>query len=108
MASPISTASPAPVWRRLGDVRNGAAIFCGILCVRLVNALTISTFFQPDEYFQVLEPAWSIALASREGEAWLTWVGNLKLLTLNSIDQPWILTLSLHDLSLTVMCEGHV
>jgi phosphatidylinositol glycan class B len=40
---------------------------------RVVNALSISTFFQPDEYFQALEPAWQIAFGSQSG-AWITWV----------------------------------
>ncbi|GAM84271.1 hypothetical protein ANO11243_022650 [Dothideomycetidae sp. 11243] len=39
---------------------------------RLVNALTLKTFFQPDEYFQSLEPAWRIAFGERSG-AWPTW-----------------------------------
>jgi GPI mannosyltransferase 3 len=41
---------------------------------RLVNALCVSTFFQPDEYFQALEPAWQIAFGSQSG-SWITWVG---------------------------------
>ncbi|KAI9742264.1 MAG: glycosylphosphatidylinositol anchor biosynthesis [Claussenomyces sp. TS43310] len=40
--------------------------------VRLLNALCVSTFFQPDEYFQALEPAWEIAFGSQSG-AWITW-----------------------------------
>ncbi|KAJ5657158.1 uncharacterized protein N7484_000807 [Penicillium longicatenatum] len=39
---------------------------------RLVNALTIRTFFQPDEFFQSLEPAWQVAFGKDQG-AWLTW-----------------------------------
>lgn len=41
---------------------------------RLLNALCVRTFFQPDEYFQVLEPAWKIAFGQDSG-AWMTWVG---------------------------------
>jgi len=33
-------------------------IFFALLCIRIFNALTIQTFFQPDEYYQSLEPAW--------------------------------------------------
>lgn len=51
-----------------------AARFVGILTIRLINALTIRTFFQPDEYFQSLEPAWQLAFGEDSG-AWLTWVG---------------------------------
>jgi hypothetical protein len=43
------------------------------LVFRFVNALCVRTFFQPDEYFQALEPAWSIAFGADSG-AWLTWV----------------------------------
>jgi phosphatidylinositol glycan class B len=40
---------------------------------RLVNALTVRTFFQPDEFFQSLEPAWEIAFGVNQGP-WITWV----------------------------------
>ncbi len=40
---------------------------------RFINALSIATFFQPDEYFQSLEPAWEIAFGGQSG-AWITWV----------------------------------
>lgn len=51
---------------------NGLIIFLTILSIRIVNALTIRTFFQPDEYFQALEPAWNLAFAG--GRGWVTWV----------------------------------
>lgn len=41
---------------------------------RIVNCLSIKTFFQPDEFFQSLEPAWEIAFGADSG-AWITWVG---------------------------------
>ena len=44
-----------------------------IYLLRLVNALTLTTFFQPDEFFQSLEPAWNLAFGPDSG-AWLTWV----------------------------------
>jgi hypothetical protein len=44
-----------------------------LLALRLVNALTIRTFFQPDEFFQSLEPAWQLAFG-RGADAWITWV----------------------------------
>lgn len=47
-----------------------------LLCLlgfRLLNALTVQTFFQPDEYFQTLEPAWQFAFGEGAG-AWITWV----------------------------------
>ncbi|KAK5064505.1 hypothetical protein LTR84_000338 [Exophiala bonariae] len=43
-----------------------------LLALRLFNALTIRTFFQPDEYFQALEPAWQLAFGADSG-AWITW-----------------------------------
>ena len=49
------------------------ALFAIILGIRLINALTLATFFQPDEYFQSLEPAWQIAFGEDSG-AWITWV----------------------------------
>jgi phosphatidylinositol glycan class B len=46
-----------------------------LIALRILNALTIRTFFQPDEYFQSLEPAWQIAFGKNSG-AWITWVGS--------------------------------
>ncbi|RPB12545.1 hypothetical protein P167DRAFT_523089 [Morchella conica CCBAS932] len=46
-----------------------SVVFFSILSFRIVNALTTRTFFQPDEYFQSLEPAWRMVF----GEGWLTW-----------------------------------
>jgi phosphatidylinositol glycan class B len=48
-------------------------ILAFFLIFRLINALCVRTFFQPDEYFQALEPAWDMAFKGRSG-AWLTWV----------------------------------
>jgi len=50
-------------------------IFAAIVALRLVNSLLVRTFFQPDEYFQALEPAWNIAYGPESG-AWLTWVSH--------------------------------
>ena len=44
-----------------------------LLAFRFVNVLCVATFFQPDEYFQSLEPAWQMAFGSQSG-AWITWV----------------------------------
>ena len=51
-----------------------AALFIALLVIRMINALSIKTFFQPDEYFQSLEPAWQSAFGESSG-AWITWVG---------------------------------
>ncbi|KAJ5774134.1 GPI mannosyltransferase [Penicillium paradoxum] len=43
-----------------------------LIAFRLANAFALKTFFQPDEYFQSLEPAWQIAFGQGQG-AWVTW-----------------------------------
>ena len=48
-------------------------VFSSLLVLRVINAVSIWTFFQPDEYFQSLEPAWQIAFGQDSG-AWITWV----------------------------------
>ncbi|KIX00315.1 uncharacterized protein Z518_10454 [Rhinocladiella mackenziei CBS 650.93] len=47
-------------------------VFLFLIGFRLLNGLTLQTFFQPDEYFQALEPAWQLAFG-KEGGAWITW-----------------------------------
>jgi len=49
-------------------------VFPLLVCFRIINALCVKTFFQPDEYFQSLEPAWRMAFGNQSG-AWITWVG---------------------------------
>ena len=46
-----------------------------LLAIRVANALLVKTFFQPDEYYQSLEPAWHIAFGEGSG-AWITWVSS--------------------------------
>jgi phosphatidylinositol glycan class B len=46
-----------------------------LLIFRCINALAVRTFFQPDEYFQSLEPAWQMAFGPQSG-AWITWVSS--------------------------------
>ena len=48
-------------------------LFALLLALRIVNALTLRTFFQPDEFFQSLEPAWQLAYG-QSSNAWITWV----------------------------------
>ena len=57
------------------EVRVSQDIFLFLLAFRVLNALSIKTFFQPDEFFQSLEPAWEIAFGAESG-AWITWVRN--------------------------------
>ncbi|KAJ8104615.1 hypothetical protein OPT61_g10662 [Boeremia exigua] len=47
-------------------------VFALLLAFRVVNALTLHTFFQPDEFFQSLEPAWQLAFGGASN-AWITW-----------------------------------
>ena len=56
---------------------NAQDVLLFLLAFRILNALCVDTFFQPDEFFQSLEPAWRIAFGSGGGKAsgaWLTWV----------------------------------
>ncbi|KAG0124191.1 mannosyltransferase [Tuber indicum] len=62
----MSPKSPDPRVLRFSST---SLIFFTILSFRLLNALTIRTFFQPDEFFQSLEPAWKMVF----DEGWLTW-----------------------------------
>lgn len=43
-----------------------------LIVFRCINALCVKTFFQPDEYFQSLEPAWQMAFGVNSG-SWITW-----------------------------------
>lgn len=53
-------------------------IFLGLLAFRIVNALTVGTFFQPDEFYQALEPAWEMAFGGGSG-GWITWASHFRL-----------------------------
>ncbi|KAJ4314889.1 glycosylphosphatidylinositol anchor biosynthesis [Fusarium piperis] len=57
---------------RARNKRNRPVFLRDIIVIRLINAWWIATFFQPDEFFQSLEPAWDLAFGPRSG-AWLTW-----------------------------------
>ncbi|KAL9949414.1 glycosylphosphatidylinositol anchor biosynthesis [Verticillium nonalfalfae] len=52
--------------------QNRTAVLLRLLVIRAFNAYWVTTFFQPDEYFQALEPAWQMAFGPGAG-AWLTW-----------------------------------
>ena len=58
---------------RVKEVPVSQDILLFLLAFRILNALSIKTFFQPDEYFQSLEPAWEIAFGADSG-SWITWV----------------------------------
>ena len=59
--------------RRAKATATSRDILLFLVAFRILNALSIRTFFQPDEYFQSLEPAWKIAFGEESG-AWITWV----------------------------------
>lgn len=65
-----------PPSRLLPGLDRDLGIFVALLVARSVNALAVKTFFQPDEYFQSLEPAWQTAFGDGSG-AWITWVRNV-------------------------------
>lgn len=71
---PVKKARPPPRTAEPPGTSQWLLVFSALLAFRIVNALTTKTFFQPDEYFQALEPAWRIAFGAESG-AWITWVG---------------------------------
>ena len=71
MALPDCSMPPPPAARRSLD--STRSLFALLLAFRIANALTLRTFFQPDEYFQSLEPAWRLAFGP-SSNAWITWV----------------------------------
>ncbi|KAL5120181.1 glycosylphosphatidylinositol anchor biosynthesis [Pleosporales sp. CAS-2024a] len=54
------------------------ATFALLLAWRILNALTLRTFFQPDEFFQSLEPAWQLAFGDGS-QAYITWEWKMQL-----------------------------
>ncbi|OLN95550.1 GPI mannosyltransferase 3 [Colletotrichum chlorophyti] len=66
-------APPTPeLLKAVRNERNKPAVFRSLVVIRLLNAWWVLTFFQPDEYFQSLEPAWRMAFGDGAG-AWITW-----------------------------------
>ncbi|KAE8163669.1 GPI mannosyltransferase 3 [Aspergillus tamarii] len=55
---PPSSSPPSP--SRTTTVST-SHVFLFLVALRLINALSLRTFFQPDEFFQSLEPAWQTA-----------------------------------------------
>ncbi|KAI8219238.1 GPI mannosyltransferase 3, partial [Colletotrichum sp. SAR 10_96] len=65
--------SPRPeLLMAVRNEHNKPSVFRHLLVIRLLNAWWVITFFQPDEYFQALEPAWRMAFGEGSG-AWITW-----------------------------------
>jgi phosphatidylinositol glycan class B len=61
---------------RLVNEQQAKDVWLMLLVFRGINAALVWTFFQPDEYFQSLEPAWQTAFGPQSG-AWITWVSIL-------------------------------
>ncbi|KAL1302626.1 hypothetical protein AAFC00_002997 [Neodothiora populina] len=59
-----------PSARRVSLLRD--KLFWMLLAFRVFNATQLSTFFQPDEYYQSLEPAWNAAFGGDSGAS-ITW-----------------------------------
>ncbi|KAJ0116485.1 hypothetical protein J7T55_007465 [Diaporthe amygdali] len=69
----MSTHEARPLHSQHGLSISPLQVVTGLFLLRTLNALcTGRTFFQPDEYFQALEPAWNLAFGAHSG-AWLTW-----------------------------------
>ena len=62
-------------FERAQDAATSRDVLLFLVAFRILNALSIRTFFQPDEYFQSLEPAWQMAFGADSG-AWITWVSS--------------------------------
>ncbi|KAF2160349.1 glycosyltransferase family 22 protein [Zasmidium cellare ATCC 36951] len=75
-----NTTTPKPTSPSQPPWASHLAIFLGLLIFRIVNAHFVQTFFQPDEYFQALEPAWQMAFGPESG-AWITWEWRERLRT---------------------------
>lgn len=78
--TPTGTGAPPPRLRPTDyrEIRQSTlGVFSLLLAFRMVNALALRTFFQPDEYFQSLEPAWELAFGT-SSNAWVTWVNDLQ------------------------------
>lgn len=68
------------------DSRYTVWIYLGFLVFRSLNVLGTSTFFQPDEFYQSLEPAWQLAFGPDSG-AWITWVRSKSVM-----EVVWVIT----------------
>lgn len=64
---------PRQVLKHAVQATTAQDVLLFLIAFRILNALTIKTFFQPDEFFQSLEPAWQMVFGSQSG-AWITWV----------------------------------
>lgn len=66
-----AAASAGTLHHEVADAQSMDVVWA-LLALRWVCAFVVRTFFQPDEYFQALEPAWQLAHGPASG-AWITW-----------------------------------
>ncbi|ERS96786.1 hypothetical protein HMPREF1624_06995 [Sporothrix schenckii ATCC 58251] len=66
-----AAAAAGTLHREVADAQS-TDILWALVALRWIGAFTVRTFFQPDEYFQALEPAWQLAHGPASG-AWITW-----------------------------------
>ncbi|KNG86193.1 putative mannosyltransferase [Aspergillus nomiae NRRL 13137] len=71
-SSSTSTSTSTSSSRARTTTVSTSHVFLFLVAFRLLNALSLRTFFQPDEFFQSLEPAWQTAFGETHG-AWITW-----------------------------------
>lgn len=72
-ASSSSSSPPSSSMDRDRNKRSRPVFLRDLVVIRLINAWWLTTFVQPDEFFQTLEPAWDLAFGPRS-DAWMTWV----------------------------------
>ncbi|KAL3475688.1 Alg9-like mannosyltransferase family-domain-containing protein [Aspergillus californicus] len=79
-AAPSTLSSPPSRLRLPHPERDTSTsnILLFLVAFRILNALTVRTFFQPDEFFQSLEPAWKVAFGENQG-SWITWEWEFQL-----------------------------
>ncbi|KAF2266627.1 hypothetical protein CC78DRAFT_513262 [Lojkania enalia] len=69
----ISSSSGTAPFRSINGHRDSIlSILTLLIAFRIANALALRTFFQPDEFFQSLEPAWQLAFGEAS-KPWITW-----------------------------------
>ncbi|KAI4596272.1 glycosylphosphatidylinositol anchor biosynthesis [Pestalotiopsis sp. 9143b] len=74
-ANDASLARPVQENTAAAQVKDALAV---LFAFRIANVLCVRTYFQPDEYFQALEPAWQLVFGPDSG-AWMTWEWQYRL-----------------------------
>jgi hypothetical protein len=80
-------------------------ILFALICIRIFNALTIRTFFQPDEYYQAIEPAWKFVYGY--GETTWEWKEGIRgFLYISQFASTWWVSnaMGIRDVNTLVCC----